>query len=517
MSDKDETTGSSISGFRLFSVIAICGLYLLSVSVAGATDDGGESDDGSFKDSVVNIWDKVSGATVKGSKIVKEKSIELGHEVGDKAVDAWDWATEDDSAGSEMDEGAFGDDRIGVDDLQENYDKKQEEAEESFTGKVERSAVELWSKVAESFAGDEEAGGGYPSPEGLWDEVHGELSEIAEKMQQQEVLPDSSLLSDDKQSNKKKIDKLLTRVLEVLEVTNVSERKQEYADLEDEIRQENVDIATYKEKMILAPEKVDGIDKVWTDTRADLKQKIADSQDKITKLKQQQQDLLAAIKEELLNRSGIKLSDDQVYSLVVMVSGDSFVTLNSIFYNVKQLVGILEKFVAENQDYVNSVKKYYGMYAVLIQALEMAHDVEIQRIRDGYIPKLDEFRVRAQLATRDTKALLEKNKGNPQNTAILEQNLRAQAEVFTAAGAYKDYLSDYLQRLQESRKVIAGQLLVVMDTWKTTQLASGLLAVMQSSSAGLNDLVSMKLPSIKPLDVGRLKDQLSMISLEIRE
>ena len=514
MSAKSGVIWYNIRGFSMFSVFAVCLLCLVSVSAIGADD---ADNDGSFKDSVTNLWDKVSGATVKGSKIVKEKSVELGNEVSDKAVEAWDWATDDGSSGEEMEESAFGDDSVGVDTLQEEHEKQQQKAEESFTGKVERSAVELWAKVAESFAGDDSAVSGYPAPEGLWNEVHGDLAEIAEKMQQQESLPASSLLGDDKKSNKKKIDKILTQVLKVLEVTNVSARKQEYARLEEEIRQENTEIAVYKEKMILAPEKVEGIDKVWSDSRKDYQQKIAAAQADIVKLKQQQKELLLKIKEELLTRSGIKLSDDQVYSLVVMVSGDSFVTLNSIFYNVKQLVGILEKFAEENQDYVNSVKKYYGMYAVLVQALELAHDIEIQRIRDGYIPKLDEYRVRAQLATRDTKKLMAKNTGSEQNMLMLKQNLRAQAEVYTAAGAYKDYLSDYLLSLQGSREVIAAQLLVVMDTWKTTQLASGLLAVMQSSSAGLNNLVSMKLPSIKPLNIGKLKDQLSMISLEIRE
>ena len=493
-------------------------IVLLAIYILGGTLVARAGNGDSIKDSVVNIWDKVSDAAVEGSKVVKEKSVEIGEDVSDKAVGAWEWATEDEATDPEMEDGAFGDDSMGGDSSQDEQEIDPEAEDSSVTGMVEKSAVELWGRIAQAFASDESFDGkGYPSKSVLWEEINVDLSAIADRIQKHNDLPKDSLFGEDKESNRKKIDKLLNQILEVLEVTDVSYRKLEYAELEGRIREKNTEIVSYREKMVIAPEKVEGVNKVWESSIADYKEKIASAEAEIVVLKANQKEILSLIQQELLERSGIKLSDDQVYSLVVMVTGDSFVTLNSVFYNVKQLVGILEKLSEQNKDYINSVKKYYGMYAVLIEALQLAHEIQIDKIKDNYIPKLDEFRAKAQLASKDTKKLIAKNANNEQNKAMLNNNLRAQAEVFTAAGAYKKYLVTYLENLESSKAVIDQQLQVVIDTWKTTQLASGLLSVMKSSSSGIKNLVSMELPSIKPLNIGKLKDQLSMISLEIRE
>ncbi len=497
-------------------------LVLTAVAPVAAADD-------SIKESVINIWDKVSDAAVKGSKVVKDKSVEIGEDVSDKAVEAWEWANDDSSSDPELEDDAFGSDPTapgmdagpmgedGMDFGSDPDDAHVDPEDDSLSGKVERSAAELWSEVARAFSSTESAVASYPTPAELWDEVSSNLGLIAQRLQQQEELPESSLFGEDRESNQKKINQLMNQVLEVLEVSAVSSRKQEYAGLEEEILKKNTELAEYREKLVLAPEKVSGVDAVWKESRGDYQRRIDSEEAEIQRLKKRQREILEAIKSELLTRSGIELSDEQVYSLVVLVSGDTFVSLNSVFFNIRQLVGVLEELSEKNRDYVNSVKKYYGMYVVLIGVFKLAHENEIDRIRDEYIPRLLEFQRRARSATVKTKELLEKNRDNPADVALLRNNLRAQAEVYQAAGAYKEYLQGYLGSLERSLEEISRQEQVVADTWKTTELASGLLAVMRSSSAGLNTLVSMELPNIKPLNIGRLKDQLNLISLRIRE
>ncbi len=521
------------SGMAFFCNLCLL-LSLVLVLNAGAP---AASADDSIKESFINIWDKVSDAAVKGSKVVKDKSVEIGEDVSDKAVEAWEWANDDGTSDPELEDDAFGDDPtapgmdagpmgedgmdFGADTGDPHVDPEDDThvdpEDDSLSGKVEKSAAELWSQVARAFSSVDKAVASYPTPAELWDKVNDDLELIAQRLQQQEELPESSLFGADRESNQKKINQLMNQVLEVLEVSDVSRRKQEYAELEEEILQKNIEVAEYREKLVLAPEKVSGVDAVWKDTRADYQHKVDAGLEDIKQLKKRQREILETIKAELFKRSGIELSDEQVYSLVVLVSGDTFVNLNSIFFNIRQLVGVLEQLAEKNRDYVNSVKKYYGMYAVLIGVFKLAHENEIARIQEEYIPRLTEFQQRARSASTETRKLLQKNSDNPANVAMLKNNLRAQAEVYQAAGAYRKYLQGYLRTLERSVAEISRQELVVNDTWKTTELASSLLSVMRSSSAGLKNLVSMELPSIKPLNIGRLKDQFNLISLRIRE
>ena len=528
---------------KFFVAVLCCCIFSVAQADEEGFEDPEEAKQGeSFSDSVSNIWNIVSDNVSKAAKVsadkVKDVSVDVGKKVSDTAVEAWDksvdayneytsddtgddstarpledFGNEDTPAAAEKPEGKNNSaPPIPKKKTEEKNKEEKKTLNESSSG-ISRSISELWGSVSNSFTSVAEDQGS----QGLWDKLNVDLDKIAQRIKKEETLPASAWVGEDRVSNREKINDMLKDVLEILEVSNVSERRNEYERLGNEILERNKDIILYREKMVTAPQKVSTVEKVWSNTVDDYKRKIADTENEIADYKQRQELLLAQIQQELKGRSGIDMSREQVYSLVVMVTGDSYIKLNSIFYNIKQLVAVLEELAQKNHDYISSVNKYYGMYSVLVEALKLAHTNEIDKIRNDYLPKIEKYRVKAELASEDTRKLIRKNSGNKNYLNMLEDNLKAQAEVKRAATEYGEYLQDYLINIEQSKRIIERQLDVVLDTWKTTQLASGLLAVMKSSSQGLKNLVSMKLPDIAPLDIGRLKEQFSTISMELRK
>ncbi len=148
---------------RVLEVLLVS-LVMVAVSSMTARAD----DDESFSESVVDLWHKVSGAAVKGSKVVKEKSVEfgknvsdksvkLGKEVSDKSVDAWEGAKDEVDDDAELEEGAFGDTSIGV-------------GEPDPTAIADEPGVEGDAELGEGAFGDTRMGVGAADPTKIDDE-----------------------------------------------------------------------------------------------------------------------------------------------------------------------------------------------------------------------------------------------------------------------------------------------------------------------------------------------------------
>ncbi len=500
------------------------------------------ADDAAESDSLTDYWERISDAAVEFGKEVGQASAEFGTEVGkqsaeygkelgqrsaeygkeigqrsaefgrevsDKAVAAWERVTSDTDSSDVGADSSFGDVNMGVEEVTEAT------PEDSFATKAERSAVELWARVAEAFAQGDSGEEGYPSRTQLWNEVHGDLAEAARRQSQN--LPEVSASGASQGANRKEIDELLRRILVSLEVSGIARGRKEYAALEEEVSSKRADIIRLREKMVVAPEQVEGVDRLWSSTVRDYQEQIAALEQEIGSLQVRQNEILNSIQGELLKRSGVKLSADQVYSLVVLVTGESFITLHSVVYNTRQLFDLLEQLARENMEDIGSVRRYYGMYLVLLQVLELAHDQEIARIEGEYLPRLEEYQVQVDIASQDTRKLIMAIKGDESSVTLLNTNLQAQAELYAACRVYIAYLREYLLALHSGREQIQRQLFILEYASNIAYLPSGFVSMMQNSTRVLHDLSSLELPSLKEGGIGRVKAALSLLSFQINE
>ncbi|HYN79667.1 MAG TPA: hypothetical protein VES73_17945 [Lamprocystis sp. (in: g-proteobacteria)] len=241
-----------------------------------------------------------------------------------------------------------------------------------------------------------------PQPAGfpqVWEGVVPKLTETLMLEDQQAGLPDSAWFRTDKVSNQAAIDGLLDEAVAILSNSPVQQFRGRIRAIQGEIETARTAIAGYRQSRVSAP-----AESAVKRTVADYDRLIAEQEDQIKRLTQR----LGEVKTEFaaaVRALGVDLSDEQVEFLLSTVVGDTMVDLGILFDNVKSVTSQLDKLVADSGEDLQSARRYYGMYVVLLRALERMHVQIEEAIGEQYVPQIDAIITRAQQLTGETREL----------------------------------------------------------------------------------------------------------------
>jgi hypothetical protein len=349
-----------------------------------------------------------------------------------------------------------------------------------------------------------------------WESVRDELAGIIKRTVKHDSLPESAWFATDKKSNQSKIDSLMEEALSHLGISNLTGQRAKYNALEEAIRECQSDIGKCAEKRVSAPEETGFINGLWATTRVEYDKKITTLKAKITLYGDQQAALLEKMQKEL-EGMGIKLTKRQMSNLLLTVSGDSFMDLSSSFHNIKQLTGLLGKLVDENKEYVQSAKKYYGMYVALVAVLSHAHERAIGDIDSVYMPRIKEIVAHTEATMEKTKDLMVERSEDADALDRLARNLSAQKFFLKAGGSYLRYLERQRARFVAAKATVDKHYQVAYNTYETVDIASSMLNVMKASIKDFAALQSMQLPEMQPLQTEKVRRQFQIISDQLRD
>jgi hypothetical protein len=349
----------------------------------------------------------------------------------------------------------------------------------------------------------------------VWDGVRGDLSKIVDRIGRHASLPKSRWWREDQTSNREKINGLMEDALSTLEITTLSEYRRKYSELEEAIKSDTKLIGTYIEEKVGAPEESGVVSQLWETTKAEYEKKIERLEEDVAASRRRQGELVEKMQAEMA-RMGIKVTKDQVSSLLLVVSGDSFLDISSSFHNVKQLTVILGKLIQENEKYVQNSRKYYGMYVALVGILIHAHERAAADINEKYLPQIDEILTKTKRAGKHTRELMKENAADAAVLKRLKRNLEAQTTVSTAGAAYREHLQGQLVKLKEAAAALQKHYEVALNTFETVDVAASMLNVIKNSADDFEALQSMQLPAMLPLETERIREQFQAISDRLR-
>ncbi|MCF7975562.1 MAG: hypothetical protein K9N55_17230 [Phycisphaerae bacterium] len=351
-----------------------------------------------------------------------------------------------------------------------------------------------------------------------WDEVRYDLTEIIDRLHKHKDLPDASIwhpMRNDKTSNQTRINKLMDEALSHLKIARLSEYRQTYTELGEQIAETQRLIGEHMDKMVAAPQKTGRVAGLWTWSREEHEKRIGELESKIADCKTRQQAMIEDMKQEMA-RMGLDVSHEQIADLLLAVSGDTFFDLSACFHNVKQLTDMVAELIKQNESYVENSRKYYGMYVSLVSLLCHAHERAQAEIKTIYLPEINRI-VEEALKTRDrTQELAKRNSGDRNTLARLRQNLEAQDMVIKAGRSYTKHLEDQLIKLAKAQTQLKQHQEIALNTYETVSLASSMLNVVKKSLEDLKTIQSMDLPDMLPLESDRLRSEFQIISQQLR-
>ncbi|WP_295383965.1 hypothetical protein [uncultured Thiodictyon sp.] len=349
-----------------------------------------------------------------------------------------------------------------------------------------------------------------PQPQGfpqVWEGVVPKLEETLVLEERQPGLPDSTWVGTDKVSNQAAIDALLDDAVTILSTSPVQRFRERIRTVQEAIETARAEIAEYRQRRVSAP-----AESSIKRTVADYDRLIAEQEAEIKRLTDQ----LGAVKREFaaaVRQLGVELSDEQVEFLLSTVVGDNMVDLGILFDNVKAVTAQLEHLVAQSGEDLQSARRYYGMYVVLLRALERMHQQIEGAIGEQYIPQINGIITRAEQLTGETREL---QRSSPAKRDLLAANLEAQRLTIEAAQVYRQYLNDQKAQVSRARADLAKDIATAWNTYETVRVSGELVGLVRSSRQLLEGLMNRQVPALRPFENLELRREFEKLTEQLR-
>ena len=346
-------------------------------------------------------------------------------------------------------------------------------------------------------------------PKVIWEKVLPEVDQIRTMQARPYTLPRRALFGESRASNREKINRLMDEVLEVLSLSSSVTIREDLSEIERANRADREEMQLLKERRVVAPQ-----DAVWEDTVEEINDRIKRLEERIEARHEEADDLRKSLAESL-RATGLELSEAQLDFLLGTVIGDRVFDIAVVFHNVRLLSGQLEALTEESLEDLNSTRRYYGMYTVLLEVLLHLYEESISQIDGDYLPEIERIQARTRSLIRDTRELL--GRSPEEHHPALQANLSAQDDTARAAELYGSYLVDQRKGLREASEKLMADLKVAENTLSTVELSADLLSVMRSSEDLFRILFTLQIPELRPFENLELQREFSRLTEQLRQ
>ncbi|CRI66092.1 conserved exported hypothetical protein [Thiocapsa sp. KS1] len=340
----------------------------------------------------------------------------------------------------------------------------------------------------------------------VWKDVFPTLDSALELEERNGELPEKAWIGTDQRSNREEINALLDTAVEILSISPIQNYRERIRILQAEIEKARAEIADARQKRIAAP-----AESTFKKTVTDYDLLIKSLADDIDRLNGE----LTAVKREFsgeLREMGLDLGDDQIELLLSTVVGDNIVDLGILFDNVKAITSHLEELVDESGEDLESARRYYGLYVVLLQALNRMHLQIEETIGKQYIPQIDAIIARAQELIGNTQQQSE----SLDRQEVLTTNLEALQLTVHAAELYRRYLIDQATQVEQARRELEKDIAAAWNTYETVRVSGELVNLVRSSQQLLEGLMNRQVPALRPFQNLEMQSEFQDLTMKLR-
>lgn len=348
----------------------------------------------------------------------------------------------------------------------------------------------------------------------FFERTHGSLEVALEMFDEQREMPKNDdlafydFLSRTKESQQRKIEGYLEVAAESLGISKINDRREKIVNLRQQILTSRKNISIYQRKRISAPKSTynplsvsqKGYDRKISNARESIK--LAEAQI------QQDKDTLIAE----LNQLGMKITPTNVDILLESITGDEFVRISVIFDNAKQFARELEQLTDQTGEDLETAKKYYGVYLMLLKTIDQLQNKFIDNVDDVYYPKLDQYAQEAKQNIAEARqAILAGG-----NARVLESNIFNNQITYDAAMFYKQSLANQKSQMARANRETRKNILTAVNTYRTAALSKDLASLMAVSRRAFESISNLSVPDLRPFDNTRMKEEFSKLTREMQ-
>jgi uncharacterized coiled-coil protein SlyX len=320
-------------------------------------------------------------------------------------------------------------------------------------------------------------------------------------------------LGHSKASYTHEIDQIIDAVLRMLEVSGAAECRDKIKQLQQAIRESQQRIAESREQMVSArpQDSLSRVTSLWTQSVEDLEVTIAAEERKIEGLRQQIAQLRERFRSQL-QEIGIEVFDDEIDYLLMPVTQDDFVSMAGVVANIAGLTGQLERLTEETHELPAHTRRYYGMYLLLVYAIDRVQTRFIQEIDHVHLPKLREFEQEARQNGADARNQI--GRGGPKEQ--LKANIEAAELTIQACHSLASVLRDQQSTIMRENRHTRVTLDAAINTYKTIRLSMDVAKMMSDCRQAFGALRQTHLPRLRTFQNLGLKGEVQRLTERMR-
>lgn len=354
----------------------------------------------------------------------------------------------------------------------------------------------------------------------LFEKIVPTLDEARKLIDSHDKLPKRRFLllrpfADDQHSNETETIELLDEAIEMLDSSPLRDLWKQLHSIRRQVRRAHHKLAEYRQRRVSAPrEKEIGLfDRAFVSTKEDYDELIGEEEKEISENEKEMEELKDGIVKQLMALH-LEVDRDSLESLLSSVSGDDFVSMISLFDNIRHLTAQLQDLTEQSGEALDIAKRYYGMHVVLIKIMDRMQQRFILEIDKEHIPRLQTYGREAEKNVSQALDLIRKKAGDED---ILRSNIESNKLTLRAAKLYTEYLLGNADLIRAENKHIKKNLATALNTYKTVKLSSDVSRLMKTGRQNFEALMQLQIPPLREFRNEMLRKEYQRMTAELLE
>jgi hypothetical protein len=303
-------------------------------------------------------------------------------------------------------------------------------------------------------------------------------------------------------------------VIRVLEISGAGECRKEIRKLQQAVRESLQRIAEYREQRLFAPPEaaISFPESLWKKSRESLEKSIAAEERNIADMRRE----IGQLKERFRNQLqqiGIEVFDGEIDYLLMPVTEDDLVSMAAVVSNIAALTAQLERLTEESKELPTQTRRYYGMYLLLVFAIDRIQVRFIQEVDHVQLPKLHAFEEEAR--QNITEAQNQIAGGGPKEQ--LRANVDAAKTTIEAchclASALRDQKNAYARENEQTKRMLDA----AANTYKTVRLSLNVAELMRDCEKAFHALRQLRPPRLRTFQNLQLKTEMQRLAERLHD
>jgi two-component sensor histidine kinase len=294
---------------------------------------------------------------------------------------------------------------------------------------------------------------------------------------------------------------LLEEVMEVLGVSPEGSAREALRRNRKNVAEVTRRVQELREELMSAPtgEEVGLLESLYTDSRDGL-------QDELDEVQSQLRELHGELRE-----LGLELSREDVSTLLSTVTGEDFMELVVATNTVRVVTVQLEQLASEPDSSAEAARRYYGVYLIMLYAMECLHVEFTWRIEGELLPRLAEIEDEA----RQLLARIDERVGAGGDEAIAEQNRASNELTLRAVELYTVYLTQQAEGIHGRIDALRSNIADAELTYETIALSGEIAQLIRNGLQDLSSLLTLQPPPMARLESPELREEFRRLSERI--